>query len=368
MAAPEAPLCYVGVARKSAAFRLMKQMGWEEGEGLGKDKQGIKGYVRVANKQDTNGIGVDKPNNWAFDTKQFDDILKRLKVKTAQPEEEVVETESKEEDESEMSTPVQAVVVKATRPQGRYKRRERGKLVHAYSSKDLEGILVKKVEESTVTNPTLDCKSEPEKAPECDIVFPEGNMLEEIAPDWWGFKLGFISGGFLGAESRKRLKSQTARNGNERTAFCEDDQENLYHLVQDKATTGKQGLGIKDRPKKIAGCYFQGKKTSLNDSDDENSSDLGSSENGEPDNSLETKKSKEPKIKLKKLCKQLLRQVPDGSLKLKDLKTLIDEHSTAVLSAFSSKKDALGYLKQKLSGSKKFVVVGKRVRLALKRD
>ncbi|MFS7914397.1 putative G-patch domain-containing protein [Helianthus anomalus] len=55
MAAPEAPLCYVGVARKSAAFRLMKQMGWEEGEGLGKEKQGIKGHVRVSNKQDTVG-------------------------------------------------------------------------------------------------------------------------------------------------------------------------------------------------------------------------------------------------------------------------------------------------------------------------
>ncbi|MFS7938204.1 putative G-patch domain-containing protein [Helianthus anomalus] len=55
MAAPEAHLCYVGVARKSAAFRLMKQMGWEEGEGLGKEKQGIKGHVRVSNKQDTIG-------------------------------------------------------------------------------------------------------------------------------------------------------------------------------------------------------------------------------------------------------------------------------------------------------------------------
>lgn len=29
--------------------------GWEEGEGLGKDKQGIKGHVRVKNKQDTAG-------------------------------------------------------------------------------------------------------------------------------------------------------------------------------------------------------------------------------------------------------------------------------------------------------------------------
>lgn len=58
----------------------MKQMGWEEGEGLGKDKQGIKGHVRVTNKQDTTGIGLEKPNQWAFDTTQFDNILKRLKV------------------------------------------------------------------------------------------------------------------------------------------------------------------------------------------------------------------------------------------------------------------------------------------------
>lgn len=26
------------------------------------------------------GIGIEKPNNWAFDTTQFDNILKRLKV------------------------------------------------------------------------------------------------------------------------------------------------------------------------------------------------------------------------------------------------------------------------------------------------
>ncbi|GMP73285.1 hypothetical protein CsSME_00031079 [Camellia sinensis var. sinensis] len=85
MAAHEAPICYVGIARKSAAFRLMKQMGWEEDEGLGKEKQGIKGYVRVKDKQDTTGIGVDEPkNNWAFDTSQFDNILKRLKVQATE--------------------------------------------------------------------------------------------------------------------------------------------------------------------------------------------------------------------------------------------------------------------------------------------
>lgn len=30
------------------------------------------------------GIGNEEPNNWAFDTTQFDNILKKLKVVTSQ--------------------------------------------------------------------------------------------------------------------------------------------------------------------------------------------------------------------------------------------------------------------------------------------
>ncbi|KAF3448619.1 hypothetical protein FNV43_RR09332 [Rhamnella rubrinervis] len=365
MAAPEAPVCYVGVSRQSAAFRLMKQMGWEEGEGLGKEKQGIKGHVRVQNKQDTTGIGLEKPNSWAFDTTQFDSILKRLKVQAAQPAQEVVEKNATElESETDLPTQVQEPVLKATRPQGRYKRRESGKRVHAYSAKDLEGILVKRVEEPTVTSPALDDPLESEKASESQVLFPVGDTLEDLPPDWWGYKYGFISGGFLGAESRRRLKFENTQKCNERTVFFEEDQENLYKLVQDKATTGKQGLGIKDRPKKIAGCYFEGKKTSFNDSDSEDSGDHDSLAKQKPDDSLKLERINEPKVKLRKLCKRLLRQVPGESLKLKDLKVLIEEHSTAFFSDFSSKKDALAYLKRKLIGSKKFIVGGKRVSLS----
>lgn len=78
-------------------------------------------------------------------------------------------------------------------------------------------------------------------------------------------------------------------------------------LCQDKSTTGKQGLGIKDRPKKVAGCYFQGKKTSFGHSDDEDD-DEDSEENQTHD---EVEKIVEPKVKLKKLCKQILHQVSE---------------------------------------------------------
>ncbi|KAG2681053.1 hypothetical protein I3760_11G126500 [Carya illinoinensis] len=367
MASPEAPLCYVGVARQSAAFRLMKQMGWEEGEGLGKDKQGIKGHVRVKNKQDTTGIGVEKPNNWAFDTTQFDNILKSLKVVSVQSNNEVgIERNSAEVGtENDASDDLQVPVVKATRPQGRYKKRERGKLVHAYSSKDLEGILVKKAEESPGSNPGLDGEFELAKPEEIQFFYSEGDKAEGVSPEWWGHNYGFVSGGFLGAESmrKKSLITDNSQTCGERTVFFEDDQEKLYNLVQDKATTGKQGLGIRDRPKKVAGCHFQGKRTSFSDNENEDSTDHGYSAKRKRGDSSEEERTNEPKVKLKKLCKKLLRQVPGESLKLKQLKLLIDEHSSSVFSNFSSRRDALAYLKQKIQGSQKFHVEGKRVSL-----
>ncbi|KAJ6347392.1 hypothetical protein OIU76_003966 [Salix suchowensis] len=76
----------------------------------------------------------------------------------------------------------------------------------------------------------------------------------------------------------------------------------------------------------------------------------------------------EQKVKLKSLCKRLLHQVPGESLKLKKLKSLVEEHSPAVFSNFTSRRDAVAHLKQKLEGCKKFSVEGKRVRLTSRRS
>ncbi|KAK9072896.1 hypothetical protein SSX86_009331 [Deinandra increscens subsp. villosa] len=371
MAAPEAPLCYVGVARKSAAFRLMKQMGWEEGEGLGKEKQGIKGHVRVSNKQDTVGIGLDKPNAWAFDTTQFDGILKKLKVQAT-----VIKQEDDDDDlEAESPKEDSKTTVKATRPQGRYKRREKGKHVRAYSAQDLEGILVKKVEDDPEPKPDpfsyQDGDLEMVEASESKSDNVKAKEGPVIPPDWWGYKNGFVSGGFLGAKSKRRKSGVTEdaqQCNNKRTVFHEEDQENLYKLVQDKATSGKQGLGIKDQPRKVAGVRFQGKRTSFSDDDEEDGSeaeDCQPSAKRECNEIQDSRKNSESKLKLKKLCKKLLCEVPERSLKLKKLKLLVDEQCS-VLSDFSSKKDALAFLKKKLEGSETFTVEGKKVRLSSK--
>ncbi|XP_073131762.1 G-patch domain-containing protein 1-like [Henckelia pumila] len=361
MATPEVPLRYVGVDRSSAAFRLMKQMGWEEGEGLGKEKQGIKGYVRVKNKQDTLGIGSEQPNAWAFDTTQFDNILKKLKVQAA----DVNLDEADEKDEvKSFSKPVpsnnnQEMVAKVTRPQGRYKKREKGKLVNGYSSQDLEGILVSRAKSTQSNCNVLDeVKPMENHMPEPDV---EGKV-QDVSPEWWGTKLGFIAGGLLGAELRRRNSPLTGGDENldTRTTFNEDDQENLYKLVQDKATSGKQGLGIKDRAKKVAGCYFQGKKTNFDDSDVEDSSNVDSPVKRKLDENSEVEMVVESKQKIKKLCRRLLQQVPEQSLKLKQLKKLIDEHSPSTFSNISS-EEAFTSLKHKLNNSDRFSIKGTRV-------
>ncbi|AEE34177.1 D111/G-patch domain-containing protein [Arabidopsis thaliana] len=384
MAAPEAPVKYVGICKDSAAFKLMKSMGWEEGEGLGKDKQGIKGYVRVTNKQDTSGVGLDKPNPWAFDTTQFDNILKKLKVQAAPTK--TSKNDDDKEDESEddavKSEPAKLkTVAKVTRPQGRYKRREKGKLVNSYSSKDLEGILVKRTEDPSPAVCDIADSMDIEIISEDQDASIKEQKIEEPSSNWWGFKSGFVSGGLLGAKSgKKKLKAS------ERKMFSENDQENLYNMVQDKATAGKQGLGIKDRPKKIAGVRYEGKKTSFDNSDDDDDDDDDDDEEDEEEDedeseaddddkdsviesSLPAKRKHdeiiEPKIKLKNLCKQIVKKDAGkgGFMKLKQLKSLIDEQAPSVLSEFSSRKDAIAYLKLKLERSGKFVVEGKKISL-----
>lgn len=310
------------------------------------------------------GRGVDVDNAakiWAFDTSQFDNILKRLKVQVADP---VDKGTHAVQEESQNDASVVDQPMKVTRPQGRYKKREKGKIMHAYSEKDLEGILGKSKEASLQTDPVEDCEPVFIEIP---TICEEGLKDEEKLAEWWGHKYGFVSGGFLGAQSRIRKsgssKESQSPSTNTRKAFAEEDQENLYKLVQDKATSGKKGLGTKDQPKKVAGCYWKGKKTRLGDSDGEISTDSDCSTKRKRSEDSDTEMYPEPKTKLKKLCKQLLSQAPSQTLKLKKLRRLVEAHSGTVFANFSSKHEALSYLKQKLESSRSFHLEGKKVSL-----
>ncbi|CAN1842948.1 G-patch domain-containing protein 1 [Linum perenne] len=82
--------------------------------------------------------------------------------------------EQEKQDVKDVSKDVQVSVANVSRPQGRYQKRERGKRVNAFSSKDFEGILVRKTEEIPLVNLTeLDSAKEEAVA---QIYNPSGSI------------------------------------------------------------------------------------------------------------------------------------------------------------------------------------------------
>jgi Pin2-interacting protein X1 len=176
----EGPKLFQGVARNDFAFKLLKQMGWEEGMGLGKEKQGIKTHIRVRKNVEQSGVGLAEARkqaaDWTINTSIYDRILANLKVKSAgegkqAPVQSESESESEEDNKekkkqiegetaevdvkrskkrkaSKEEPSVAAEEVEKEQPRklarhvGRYKKREASKSVAGYASHHLQEILV----------------------------------------------------------------------------------------------------------------------------------------------------------------------------------------------------------------------------------
>jgi len=73
---------YQGVQKDSAGFKLLKSMGWSEGEGLGVNKQGMKEHIRVKKKFENYGVGAmethNRTSNWSNGMNEFHRVLSSL--------------------------------------------------------------------------------------------------------------------------------------------------------------------------------------------------------------------------------------------------------------------------------------------------
>ncbi|XP_011410017.1 PREDICTED: PIN2/TERF1-interacting telomerase inhibitor 1-like [Amphimedon queenslandica] len=61
-------------------YRLLEQMGWTDGKGLGAKEDGQKEHVKVAKKSDNSGFGAgtDRDSDWIACQDSFNDILSQL--------------------------------------------------------------------------------------------------------------------------------------------------------------------------------------------------------------------------------------------------------------------------------------------------
>lgn len=73
---------FQGVQKESAGYRLLKSMGWEEGQGLGASKQGIKEHIRVKKNFENWGVGAvtaaDRARDWSLGMVEFHRVLSNL--------------------------------------------------------------------------------------------------------------------------------------------------------------------------------------------------------------------------------------------------------------------------------------------------
>eukprot|EP00899_Mesostigma_viride_P026566 jgi/Mesvir1/7094/Mv09202-RA.1 len=142
---------FQGVAKTQFGYKLLQQMGWEEGKGLGAAENGITEHIRVRKKTNGAGIGLDKATkermDWTANTSVFDNILRSLsEVKTDSPRPDGNAVAAKQSSSSSSSSEEERAEEevkpkKLARHQGRYHKHQKAKLTHSYSGEHLNEIL-----------------------------------------------------------------------------------------------------------------------------------------------------------------------------------------------------------------------------------
>lgn len=367
---------YQGVQKESAGYKLLKSMGWNEGEGLGASKQGIKEHIRVKKKFENWGVGAveshDRARDWSNNMSEFHRVLSSLSEITSKHAGSSSSSSEEDDDDTVVASPKKSKSAegearkskkkkdgkkkKAGKKKdkkkdskkeekkkashiGRFKRREHAKMVKGYSSSDLAAILgedpfSKQAELMAQGGTDADGNAKQESSSHEEdieeekiavVVESKSNKDEYVVPEdrWWSNY--FVRGPRAGSKKEKSSIRKTK-------GFSEQDQENLFTSAHDGATTGRIGLGRSSMPKKVAGVRWQGTKTRLDDDSDneqeENEKECSSTDDDDDD--VQIKIVMPPKKKVRQsgdtsnqdiagILEHLLSQETSKSMKMKSL-------------------------------------------------
>eukprot|EP00210_Caulerpa_lentillifera_P009034 g8622.t1 len=244
---------FQGVSKTSVGYKLIANMGWKEGEGLGLNKAGIKRHLRTEKRTDRGGLGLDRgeirEKTWERNCLVFDEVLSRL-------------TEIKSNNDSTVHREDESHKQKKPKKKSkqshlkRYLRQKRSKLVKCYSEADLTAILGQ-----SRTDPPSPVSISDTK----DSVEEQKSSCEKN--EWWSGL--FVRAGTL--EKIQNLKNQNSSKEDRKNVekFSEQDQEDLYCKVQQTCSKSRQGLG-RSTELKIGGVRAnQGTRTTFSESEND---------------------------------------------------------------------------------------------------
>ena len=323
---------YQGVQKASTGFKLLKSMGWSEGEGLGANKQGLKEHIRVKKKFEMWGVGAveshNRTSNWSNGMNEFHRVLSSLSEITskhangsssedddgADGDQEVEEADrvkkgeqrpiaeekkqkkdkkekrkkDKEKDKKrkrkdESNVKGAGVEEKGEKKKathiGRFKRRETSKMVKGYSSSDLAAILGEDpFAKQAAILPTVENTVErAESSSDDDADVPDVAPVEstenskKVKSKSKSVQLDAWWAGYfvLGPRAGSRGEKVAIKKRQKKVGFSEADQEALDAWAHSHATQGKVGLGRSSMRKTIGGAKWEGTKTKLGSDSDE---------------------------------------------------------------------------------------------------
>lgn len=387
---------YQGVQKESAGYKLLKSMGWKEGEGLGASKQGIKEHIRVKKKFENWGVGAveshDRARDWSNNMSEFHRVLSSLSEITSKHAGSSPSSSSEEEDNGGVSPrkskSTEGEARKSRKKKegkkkkagkkdskterkkekekkkashiGRFKRRENAKMVKGYSSSDLAAILgedpfskqaellaqgggAEDAEDTTndqSTSHDTDKDKEDTENVAVVVVESESNKDEYVMPEdrWWSNY--FVRGPRAGSKREKNRVRKTK-------GFSEQDQENLFTSAHDGATTGRIGLGRSSMPKKVAGVRWEGTKTRLDDDSDDDEEMEKDNDNKECSS---TDDDEDVQIKIVMPSKKKARHSGDESAHISDiLEHLLSQEASKSMKMKSLIKGAVKHLQKNAS-------------------
>lgn len=95
----------VGVVKASGfggvGQRMMEGMGWSKGQGLGKEKHGMKDAIEVKKKEDTTGVGANSGYNWG--AKSWENAFNQAAQAIGHESESSSSSDSSDEDEEHLT-------------------------------------------------------------------------------------------------------------------------------------------------------------------------------------------------------------------------------------------------------------------------
>merc|ERR1711915_337318 len=236
--------------------KLMEKMGWNKGEGLGKEGQGITEHIKVHHKDNTKGVGYKgKDDEWVKHVDAFENVLAALNSENNSADNSTNNStdnspnnskcnspaNSEDEDEETKSRKSLEKRSKDSRARVHYHKFTRGKDLSNYKEDDLACILGSK------------------KSKRKDSIDNEVPKEEPIAKDVFGDEIGttkkehgvvtIAGGNYQEYFAKKMAALKKQREGNENNIKDEEREESTSTTSEDDSLEAKKSKKKKKKDK-----------------------------------------------------------------------------------------------------------------------